>query len=180
MRPDPGLRESDCACVAPCCSLLLRSPQQGQGSGLLGHSQRIGDESRVALTLTRLLSSFLLPPSSLPSAPCRSYDAVLAIDPSHWRSLLNKAVVQTCTGDKNEAAFNLKLALKLSGQGSALQQEIDQLKKMLKQGANWDVISQMMSYISDKAAQVGGVGGPALRGSAPHHSPSMIVLPCVT
>lgn len=40
---------------------------------------------------------------------------MLAIDPSHWRSLLNKAVVQTCTGDKEEAAFNLKLALKLSG-----------------------------------------------------------------
>ena len=34
-----------------------------------------------------------------------------------------------------------------------LQVEIDQLKKMLKAGANWDVISQMMSYISDKAAQ---------------------------
>lgn len=28
---------------------------------------------------------------------------------------------QTCTGNKDEAAFNLKLALKLSGQGSALQ-----------------------------------------------------------
>lgn len=96
----------------------------------------------------------------------RSYDAVLAIDASHWRSLLNKAVVQTCRGDKDEAAFNLKLALKLSGQGSALQVEIDQLKKMLKAGANWDVISQMMSYISDKAAQVeslaaGGAGGGA-------------------
>ena len=39
----------------------------------------------------------------------------LAVDPAHWRSLLNKAVVQTCTGDKQEAAFNLKLALKLSG-----------------------------------------------------------------
>eukprot|EP00887_Chlorella_sp_A99_P005760 scaffold1.g5760.t1 len=121
----------------------------------------------------------------------RSYDAVLAIDASHWRSLLNKAVVQTCTGDKDEAAFNLKLAMKLSGQGSALQTEIDQLKRMLRQGANWDVIRraggvgegreseapgrsasrggaegchpaglraaenrQMMSYISDKAAQV--------------------------
>ncbi|GAB4816154.1 hypothetical protein N2152v2_003200 [Parachlorella kessleri] len=83
-----------------------------------------------------------------------SYDAVLAVDPSHWRSLLNKAVVQTCTGEKEEAAFNLKLALKLSGQGSVLQQEIDQLKRMLKQGASWEVVSQMMSYISDKAAQV--------------------------
>ena len=36
-----------------------------------------------------------------------------------------------------------------------LSQEVDQLKRMLKAGANWDVISQMMSYISDKAAQVG-------------------------
>ncbi len=48
--------------------------------------------------------------------PLCSYDAVLAVDPSHWRSLLNKAVVQTCTGQKEEAAFNLKLALKLSGE----------------------------------------------------------------
>lgn len=41
-----------------------------------------------------------------------------------------------------------------------LSQEVDQLKKMLKAGANWEVISQVMSYISDKAAQVGwgGVG----------------------
>lgn len=83
-----------------------------------------------------------------------AYDAVLAIDPSHWRSLLNKAVVQTCTGDKDEASFNLKLALKLSGQGSALAAEIDQLKKLLKQGASQDVIGGMMSHISDKAAQV--------------------------
>ncbi len=45
----------------------------------------------------------------------QSYDAVLRADPSHWRSLLNKAVVQTATGDKDEAAFNLKLAFKLSG-----------------------------------------------------------------
>ena len=44
-----------------------------------------------------------------------SYDNVLSIDPSHWRSLLNKAVVQTCTGDKDEAAAHLKQALKLSG-----------------------------------------------------------------
>ncbi len=35
-----------------------------------------------------------------------------------------------------------------------LSQEVDQLKKMLKAGANWEVISQVMSYISDKAAQV--------------------------
>lgn len=35
-----------------------------------------------------------------------------------------------------------------------LSQEVDQLKRMLKAGANWEVISQMMSYISDKAAQV--------------------------
>jgi tetratricopeptide (TPR) repeat protein len=83
-----------------------------------------------------------------------AYDAVLAIDPSHWRSLLNKAVVQTCTGDKDQASFNLKLALKLSGQGSALAAEIDQLKKLLKQGASQDVIGGMMSHISDKAAQV--------------------------
>lgn len=53
-----------------------------------------------------------------------------------------------------------------AGQGSALSQEVDQLKKMLKTGADWEVISQMMSYISDKAAQVdtltsgGGPGGP--------------------
>ena len=40
---------------------------------------------------------------------------MLSIDASHWRSLLNKAVVQTCTGDKDQATFNLKLALKLSG-----------------------------------------------------------------
>lgn len=106
----------------------------------------------------------------LPARPC-SYDNVLSIDASHWRSLLNKAVVQvrmrvhasvgglehehttaaasgmcartclaaspsrrrpqpnqtdrtlhcmprvlqTCTGDKDQATFNLKLALKLSG-----------------------------------------------------------------
>lgn len=115
---------------------------------------------------------------------------------------------QTCTGDKDQATFNLKLALKLSGeldglrrhsltlsvtsfavhwlrgcvphlrkstapyppppchaspcsmhghaagQGGVLAQEVDQLKRMLKAGANWEVISQMMSYISDKAAQV--------------------------
>lgn len=46
-----------------------------------------------------------------------------------------------------------------AGQGSVLQQEVDQLKRMLKQGAGWEVISQMMSYISDKAAQVCVVGG---------------------
>ena len=46
-----------------------------------------------------------------------------------------------------------------AGQGSVLSQEVDQLKKMLKTGAGWEVISQMMSYISDKAAQVGGRGG---------------------
>ena len=208
-----------------------------------------------------------------PCLPC-SYDNVLSIDASHWRSLLNKAVVQvrhmcacvrweaynnntinaaaclpvaapglassppsllgrchskpnrlrcmplvlqTCTGDKDQATFNLKLALKLSGtplpaaaagpllatsgphsevmfqsriaspcsllppttlsrslppaptlpllgvagQGGVLSQEVDQLKRMLKAGANWDVISQMMSYISDKAAQVGGLAGLA-------------------
>lgn len=139
-------------------------------------------------------------PAPTPAPRPRSYDAVLAIDPAHWRSLLNKAVVQTCTGEKDEAAFNLKLALKLSGgwgwwravplpaafvalpsprcsapsfvpvalriaghrvvllpqpplptqsrplnstpaagHGSVLQQEVDQLKRMLKQGANWEV-----------------------------------------
>lgn len=112
--------------------------------------------------------------------------------------------MQTCTGDKDQATFNLKLALKLSGaprgwhsglgwgwcgaalcsrqphrhtparcsppttallrprpparrcagQASVLSQEVDQLKRMLKAGAAWDVVSQMMSYISDKAAQV--------------------------
>jgi hypothetical protein len=41
-----------------------------------------------------------------------------------------------------------------AGQGGVLAQEVDQLKRMLKAGANWEVISQMMSYISDKAAQV--------------------------
>ena len=46
-----------------------------------------------------------------------------------------------------------------AGQGGVLSQEVDQLKRMLKAGANWDVISQMMSYISDKAAQVGGEEG---------------------
>lgn len=30
-----------------------------------------------------------------PALPC-SYDNVLSIDASHWRSLLNKAVVQVC------------------------------------------------------------------------------------
>lgn len=40
-----------------------------------------------------------------------------------------------------------------------LSQEVDQLKRMLKAGANWEVISQMMSYISDKAAQVGLTAG---------------------
>lgn len=83
-----------------------------------------------------------------------AYDSALAIDASHWRSLLNKAVVQTCTGDKDNATFHLKLALKLSGQGSALSAEVEQLKKLLKAGAAWEVISGMMSYISDKAAQV--------------------------
>jgi hypothetical protein len=48
-----------------------------------------------------------------------------------------------------------------------LSQEVDQLKRMLKAGANWDVISQMMSYISDKAAQVGAwVGWWAASGYA--------------
>ena len=46
-------------------------------------------------------------------------------------------------------------AASAAGQGSVLSQEVDQLKRMLKAGAAWDVISQMMSYISDKAAQVG-------------------------
>ncbi|KAL6775942.1 hypothetical protein ACKKBG_A19195 [Auxenochlorella protothecoides x Auxenochlorella symbiontica] len=88
----------------------------------------------------------------------QSFNHVLCADPGHWRSLLNKAVVQTCIGDRDEAAFNLKQALRLSGQGGLLQQEIDQLKKMLRQGADWDAISQMMSYISDKAAQVESLG----------------------
>jgi hypothetical protein len=55
-------------------------------------------------------------------------------------------------------------ALVGAGQGSVLQQEIDQLKRMLKQGANWEVISQMMSYISDKAAQVGWAGRSCVAG----------------
>ena len=51
----------------------------------------------------------------LPGA-IESYDRVLAADPGHWRSLLNKAVVQTCLGAaKEEAAENLRLAMKLSG-----------------------------------------------------------------
>ena len=41
-----------------------------------------------------------------------------------------------------------------AGKGSALAQEVEQLKRMLKAGAEWDVVSQMMSLISDKAAQV--------------------------
>ena len=54
-----------------------------------------------------------------------------------------------------------------AGQGGVLSQEVDQLKRMLKAGANWDVISQMMSYISDKAAQVGAwVGWWAASGYA--------------
>ncbi len=50
-----------------------------------------------------------------------------------------------------------------AGQGSVLSQEVDQLKRMLKAGANWEVISQMMSYISDKAAQVGRVSKGTVR-----------------
>ncbi|KAK2079358.1 hypothetical protein QBZ16_003049 [Prototheca wickerhamii] len=93
----------------------------------------------------------------LPGA-IESYDRVLAADPGHWRSLLNKAVVQTCLGAaKEEAAENLRLAMKLSGNSSLLQQEVDQLRRMLKQGANWGSVSQMMSFISDRAAQVASV-----------------------
>lgn len=113
---------------------------------------------------------------------------------------------QTCTGDKDQATFNLKLALKLSGahpaatgrnmpgytfalrftalsaavlpcpkrgpgpppagQGGVLAQEVDQLKRMLKAGANWEVISQMMSYISDKAAQVESLAFDIAAGTA--------------
>lgn len=39
--------------------------------------------------------------------------------------------------------------------------EVDQLKRMLKAGAGWEVVSQMMSYISDKAAQVSEQKGGA-------------------
>ena len=47
-----------------------------------------------------------------------------------------------------------------------LAQEVDQLKRMLKAGANWDVISQMMSYISDKAAQVESLAADIAAGTA--------------
>lgn len=42
----------------------------------------------------------------------------------------------------------------LTGQTSVLQHEVEQLKRMLKQGAAWESVSQMMSFISDRAAQV--------------------------
>lgn len=45
----------------------------------------------------------------------------------------------------------------LPGNSSLLQQEVDQLRRMLKQGANWGSVSQMMSFISDRAAQVASV-----------------------
>lgn len=52
-----------------------------------------------------------------------------------------------------------------AGQGSALQQEIEQLKKMLKAGAEWDVISQMMCVLQPPALGVcSALGAPvALR-----------------
>ena len=46
----------------------------------------------------------------------RCYDAVLAIDPQHWRSLLNKAVALIGLHRNDEAQTALKQAFKLSGQ----------------------------------------------------------------
>lgn len=53
-----------------------------------------------------------------------------------------------------------------AGQSGVLAQEVDQLKRMLKAGANWEVISQMMSYISDKAAQVESLAADIAAGNA--------------
>lgn len=64
------------------------------------------------------------------------------------------------------------LPLPPAGQASVLSQEVDQLKKMLKAGANWEVISQVMSYISDKAAQVGAAPAAA----EPHASAAAAAL----
>lgn len=100
------------------------------------------------------------------------YDSVLAQDPDHWRSLLNKAVVLTCSGRGHEAGGILKRALKLSGQGSALATEVDRLHAMLREEAEWGALNQQMGHIEatakavDAGEQVQLQGGQAQGGQA--------------
>jgi len=86
-------------------------------------------------------------------AALENYDFVISFDPEHWRSWLNKAVVvaRLDHGRDREAAACLQRALKLSGHGGMLEDEVNALHEMLVHGANMDTISQQVNVIEERA-----------------------------
>jgi len=86
-------------------------------------------------------------------AALRNYDLALSFDPEHWRSWLNKAVVvaRLYRGRDREAAADLQRALKLSGHGGMLEDEVNALHEMLVHGVNMDTISQQVNVIEERA-----------------------------